>query len=356
MKKFFQLAGLNNPIPGLFGIEIEAEGQGMKKVTNQYWRTEDDGSLRGEFPTSRAEFVMKAPVMEEEVLPALQMLVKSLPNAEFDFSYRTSVHVHVNVQELTMPQILNMVYTYLLLEEPLMTYCGKARKGNRFCLRLRDAEGMLQVLGEMFKNEYGYQNAGDNMRYSAINMAALNKYGSIEFRGMRGNMDVEVLHTWTKILGKIRTFAMQQPSPKHVLAIIEAKGAVGFMRHVLEELAEPLMYPKVAKDITSSYSISLDLPHSYRTPEEVKPLVLKPIIDGDIPKNPKHGQIIRHETRWYQWEQGHGWQGRRKDSALIQQVMMDAGLLPKPPNRPFRHPVGENPIPQWIVNNEPQQL
>jgi hypothetical protein len=327
MKKFYQLVGLNKAIDGLFGIEIEAEGEGMRKVANKYWNTEDDGSLRGEYPESRAEFVMKKPVTAEEVKPALESLVKALEGAKFDFSYRTSVHVHVNVQELTMAQILNMVYTYLLLEEPLMTYCGKARKGNRFCLRLRDAEGMLEVLREMFRDENGYRNAGDNVRYSAINLAALNKYGSIEFRGMRGNIDVETIHTWTKILGSIREFATQHESPKSILALVEKLGAITFMKTVLGENFDILNYPRAAKDIASSFSLSLDLPYSYKAPLKEGER-LKPLIEQGVPRRPPKGQIILHENRWYEYD-GEDWTKLPGTHPKVLQAKMDVGLMPK---------------------------
>ena len=310
MKKLFQQLGLDAAIPGMFGIEIEAEGQGMKKVANKYWQTEDDGSLRGEYPTGRAEFVLKTPVVAEEVLPALDNLVKALQGAEFDFSYRTSVHVHVNVQDLTTSQLLNFVYTYLLLEEPMMTYCGKARKGNRFCLRLRDAEGMLGVLDHMFTSgDGGFRVANDDVRYSAINLAALNKYGSVEFRGMRGNMDVNVIHTWTKALHKLRTFGAAQESPKTILALIEKLGALKFMEHVLGDLFETFAYPRVAKDIASSFSLSLDLPYAYQIPEAAPELPI--LYKKGVPARGVRGQIIYHGGIWYNytntWEEEHNW-------------------------------------------------
>jgi hypothetical protein len=320
MKPFYKLLGLNKPTPGIFGIEIEAEGHGLREVKNKWWRTEDDGSLRGNYPEEKAEFVLKEPITLIDVKPALQSLVKALEGAEFNFSYRTSVHVHVNVQELTHVQILNLIYTYLLLEEPLMTYCGKSRKGNRFCLRLADAEGVLEVLQGMFRDGEGsHHAAGDNVRYSAINLAALNKYGSLEFRAMRGNLDVEVLTTWVEALNKLRVFALQVENPKEILKLVEKFGAEGFMRNIMGGLYDVLAYPRMLRDIARSFSISLDLPYSYKAPVEIpEGVVGKRIKVGNgvpIPNNPPAGTMIEYAGNWYIY-QNNDWKKQEKPKPI----------------------------------------
>lgn len=278
MKKLFQLLGKNKPIAGLLGIEIEAEGKDMREVITKYWRSENDGSLRGHYPETKAEFVLHKPIELNEVVPALEELTKALKGATFDFSFRTSVHVHVNVQDLTHAQIMNMVYTYLLIEEPLMTYCGKSRKANRFCLRAADAEGLLTTINKMIREGEGsHYLADDNIRYSAINLAALNKYGSIEFRGMRGNMDIEVISTWATALTNLKAFAAAQESPVEIQKLMEKVGTKAFLSAVVgPELAKVFTYPRIQKDMARSYSISLDLPYNYT---RFKPV---PIVPGQI--------------------------------------------------------------------------
>lgn len=273
MKKVFQTLGLAKAIEGLFGIEIEAEGKGMQLVDNKFWRTEDDGSLRGDYPESRAEFVLKHPITGDKVKPALVSLEKALEGAVFDFSFRTSVHVHVNVQELTHTQLLNFIYTYLLLEEPLMTYCGKERKGNRFCLRLADAEGMLGTLKKLFYDgsESIRDFRGDDIRYSAINIAALQKYGSLEFRAMRGNLEVDTICTWVEALGKIREYAITVKDPQEVLKEFQNMEPKEFLKSVLGGVSKFFIYPRMVKDMQRSLSLSIDLPYSYRDVKEDDP-------------------------------------------------------------------------------------
>lgn len=272
MKKVFELLGLARPIEGDFGIEIEAEGEGMRAVDNRYWQTENDGSLRGRFPESCAEFVLKKPIPAAKVTEAIQNLQQELEGAKFEFSFRTSVHVHVNVQDLPYEQLLNMMYVYFLLEEPLTTYCGRERKGNRFCLRLNDAEGMLDTASVLFRG-YGHDIQhidGDRIRYSAMNLAALSKYGSLEFRAMHGNLDLEVIQTWCSALHSIREYAKSKKNPMEIYEEFRKNPPSVFLKAVLGDCAEAFLYPRVIRDLQRSFSISLDLPFQYQAAEDAR--------------------------------------------------------------------------------------
>lgn len=270
MKKVHQLLGLDRPLDGLFGIEIEAEGKRMQNVDNEFWMTENDRSLRGHFPENAAEFVLKKPIGKNAVGAAMDSLIESLPDAEFNFSFRTSVHVHVNVQDLTEEQVMNMIYAYTLLEEPLVNYCGRERKGNRFCLRIVDAENTVEILRTMFTKglKWGMMLDQNGIRYSGLNIAALKKYGSIEFRSMRGNMDKEVILNWTRALGLLKEYAITKKNPKEVLEHYNNSEPAAFMKDILKDVFDVFKYPRMVKEIQRSYSLTLDLPYAYTDKEE----------------------------------------------------------------------------------------
>lgn len=263
MKKIHELLG-KKPLNGDVGIEIEAEGEHMKAVDTKYWLTCDDGSLRGRYPDQRAEFVLVNPIPISVVKAAVTELTKLQEAAKINFSFRTSVHVHVNVMELTEKQVLNMVYTYMLLEEPLMNFCGKERKGNRFCLRLQDAEGLLDTVLEFSKKGWKYLPPENQIRYAAVNLGALHKYGSVEFRGMRGTMDVATITTWANALVCLRTFAVNQENPQAIFDLFLDNTPEEFLRLVLGKFADPFVYKKMDKDILRSFSLSIDVPSMYK--------------------------------------------------------------------------------------------
>lgn len=261
MKKLMELLALNKQ-DGTFGIEIEVEGKRLPQINDQYWTTEQDASLR-----NGLEYVLTKPVKLQYVKKLLAYLKKKMDvnEAALDFSFRTSVHVHVNVQDLTYNQILNMIYTYLLIEAPLMDFCGDSRKGNRFCLRLEDAEGMVDCLTEMFESgEQGLRLIPhDRMRYAAINIEALGKYGSIEFRALQGNMDGERITKWCHILNKIKSFAIKYENPSEIFNFYTKEEGEVFFNTVFEEEAKDLFTNETVRSIQRNFSLTLDLPFAF---------------------------------------------------------------------------------------------
>ena len=121
MRKVYEILELPKPTKGDVGVEIEVEGAGIQTHVSEVWRYEDDGSLRGAFPGGRCEFIFQKPILVGEVQAAIEELaaVQKKGKAKLNFSFRTSVHVHVNVQELTYNQVCNMIYIYLLAERML---------------------------------------------------------------------------------------------------------------------------------------------------------------------------------------------------------------------------------------------
>jgi len=266
MKKVSELFK-TKAVKGDVGVEIEVEGKGLSIVDTAVWRTESDGSLRGEFPTTCAEYIFQTPIVVSAVKAAIISLKESLgPKAVFEFSHRTSVHVHVNVQKLEYQQLLAMMYTYLLLEEPLTSFAGKKRKGNNFCLRAIDAEGLIDTLNQMFgMGENGsLMIRNDAVRYSAMNIEALKKYGSLEFRVMEGNMDEERIQTWCSALVMLREYGEALGTPEAVYDRFNALGVDAFLDDVLGHLSHLFKYAKVERDVLTSFSITLDLPFAFK--------------------------------------------------------------------------------------------
>lgn len=297
MKKLYEIFG-QQPVKGDVGIEIEVEGKRLTDDVDPRWNAIVDGSLRGE----NREYVLHKPIPANTAKDALQCLKDSLDAAKskLDFSFRTSVHIHINVQQLTYPQYLNFIYTYFLLEEPLMTFCGKERKGNRFCLRLQDAEGMLETYNNMFtgRERALFEVPANQVRYSAMNIEATPKFGSLEFRGMRGNLDVDLISTWIDCLIRIREFAKSVDNPTQVYDLYAENEAQGFMEKVIGDLTPRFYYPRMVKDVQRSFSLSLELPFTYgreqkRKTENVPELEIDEDLRDIYEGNPRYALLVQ---------------------------------------------------------------
>jgi len=275
-------------LEGDVGVEIEVEGRQLPTRNTLHWQTTRDGSLRGGY-----EYVLKVPVKADDFPKAMEELLGEFERtgAKPDFSFRTSVHVHVNCLGLTYLQLLNFIYIGYLLEGILIDYSGEIRKGNRFCLRLRDADGLMYTLNDMFKAKdlrvIFPLLRQDALKYAAMNLASIRGLGTLEFRSMRGTIDPAVLLPWVQALVNIRTYATKFANPKEVQKAFMADGEK-FAQEALGEKEFELMYqPELFPLLQESFSLTYELPHLVR--EEKK----DPKARRKNPKPLNFGDLVR---------------------------------------------------------------
>lgn len=224
-------------VDGDIGIEIEVEGEDLpnnRNLFNTIWFQHEDGSLRGE---ESAEYVLQRPVMVSEVRDVIEVLNKkfaSKKSVNYN-SYRAGTHIHVNVQHLTVKQLVNYLTLSLIFENVLVEWCGPTRVGNHFCLRTCDAEYGLNYIKGAIKDGYIEGFHDDSIRYSAINVSSIPKHGSLEFRSLDSTISVDRIVTWVEVLVKIREEAKSYNNPLEIIKGISHDGYENFMRKVFGE-------------------------------------------------------------------------------------------------------------------------
>lgn len=189
------------------GVEIEVEGNKFFK-DNDYaplrgskWKYVHDGSLRG---NDNAEYVFKKPLSLDDANKAVDSLWEMFEKfgSVLDESNRTSVHVHLNVQDWHANRFCAFVSMYMIVEDILTHWCGDHRVGNMFCLRTSDAAGIITKIKNVVKTDFG-SGVPNGFHYSGLNIHSLYKFGTIEVRTMRGITNPETLKTWLGILERI---------------------------------------------------------------------------------------------------------------------------------------------------------
>lgn len=222
---------------GDIGLEIEAEGKSLFNSPISFWNCHIDQSLRHVDQHPPIEYVLKQPLSRKGVSDALTYLLKKLKAAgsEIRMSYRCSVHVHVNCQRLTMKQIYQYILLYMIFEDMLVNFSGKDRVGNFFCLRAKDAEYWVKVLQDSIKTMQFTELFNDNWRYTSCNTASLGKFGSLEFRSMRGTIDQKLIETWIDLLCHIRDVAIDFDSPKAIAEFFVTAGPTKFFNAVFDD-------------------------------------------------------------------------------------------------------------------------
>lgn len=200
---------------GDLGIEIEVEGSNLPEQL-EYWNVEYDGSLVGE---SR-EYVLKKPLKVKEIPLALDELRRKYVKCEstVNDSVRCGIHIHVNVQKLTMVQLYNFFTLYSMFEGVLLGYCGKGRDGNLFCLPLNKSPLLINIIRHCAEaKEFGYFH-DDEYRYCAMNVKSLGSYGSLEFRSLLGGSGaLERTEAWASLLLHLRDVACMYEDPTQLI-------------------------------------------------------------------------------------------------------------------------------------------
>lgn len=206
--------------PGDVGIEIEMEARPGPEFPSYNlptgWVPTHDNSLRG----ISVEYVLSQPIPIDRVSKAISSLNTTIKEActRVQPSIRTGVHVHINCQELTMQQLLMYAAVYYSLENVLVDWCGPNRVGNLFCLRAKDAEGVLPHIGSCFAGKSSYASFGsDSIRYASMNFCAVRKFGSLEFRAMATDPQLKGIEEWAKILIHLREKSKELGSIEELL-------------------------------------------------------------------------------------------------------------------------------------------
>lgn len=230
---------------GEIGIEIEVEGRSLPQSLGSYWTVHQDGSLRGE----SAEYVLTKPTKRDNVLPYLKYLQKKLSDSTVNESIRTSVHVHFNMSQKTLLQVYTVLVVYFILEELITEIAGQERVGNLFCLRLKDAEYFIDALEKCARQDdyIGLTDEG-RLRYTAVNVCALNKFNSLEFRAMRGTIDPGIIYNWVSLLAELIDNSVKYyRTPLEVIQDFSAIGPDRFLGKVFKDHILEFNYSDLSK-------------------------------------------------------------------------------------------------------------
>lgn len=176
----------------LVGLEIEAEQIRTFIPLEYYWSGKDDNSLR----YYGREFV-SIPLRMRQVENALKYLNTQLDNfvPRFEFSPRCSVHVHLNVRDMTWDQIKTLILLYAIFERHFFHIAGTKRETSVFCVPIYKT----QALKALWKLDTGGMKWH---KYAAINPGTIlgnddvSRYGTLEFRHLYGTNHVETIIKW----------------------------------------------------------------------------------------------------------------------------------------------------------------
>lgn len=227
---------------GEIGLEFEIEGENLPssgklarvvgKTTGSQWTSKSDGSLRGE----SLEYVLSRPCNIDEVETMVEGLYKAFVDngTELKLSNRCSTHVHVNMAGARVNDITSAIALWTAFEEPLTLWAGEERVNNHFCLGAKDCNAGTVSAWRSFLRS-GRRDFNDNLKYSALNILTLYRFGSLEYRVMNGTEDAQRAIDWTKFVHSLTRYASDRfANPATMAYSMSEKGG----REIFMEICE----------------------------------------------------------------------------------------------------------------------
>jgi hypothetical protein len=264
----------------LLGLEIELEEVRLPNPHIDFneelsrWVVKNDGSLRGEHAL---EFIFNGPMAGTDVILALEEFNAFLVNNEIKplCSERTSVHVHVDVRDATLSQLISLILYYAIFEKALFRFANKQfdRYDNIFCIPLKEVISPFAFVRSLIKmeeiykiyenanrkvgvNDIPYQLYDDysrfinnNKRYCGINLVAIGQFGSLEFRMHEGTYDKSRLLNWINVLLSLKKYAFASTvAVEDIPKIFSIKGFKAILKEIFGIYADMLWYPDCEED------------------------------------------------------------------------------------------------------------
>jgi hypothetical protein len=207
--------GAEWPLAGQYiGVEIEIENYSNGQVRrllaeSPFWENKEDHSLR-----SGTELVLAEPLMGTHLTQAINDFFRFVTS--YTTGPRTSVHIHMNMRQDTdtMESLHNLCALYYIYEDAFFRLSDPQRKWCSYCHPFEDSppEPLVAVLrSESIETVSRLLNdtSSNASRYYGLNLYALMRYGTIEFRHMPGLSDMGRLIRWIHLLMELKKAATE---------------------------------------------------------------------------------------------------------------------------------------------------
>lgn len=204
----------------LMGVEVETERCVHSYDTYNILfkglgvETKEDGSLRRIGNLRAWEFITK-PTRLANLMPIMKAFYAAGAFTEENYSDRCSIHVHANCTDMTWEQVSNVALIYTVVEEILFAFVnerpgqrdGWSRDTNIYCVPWNQCRNHLNLVNNFIQAPA--VPLARWQKYTALNLAPLSTYGTVEFRHMHGTADMVKVGKWLNIIGAIMKCAKE---------------------------------------------------------------------------------------------------------------------------------------------------
>lgn len=196
----------------MLGVEVETENVKVIRSDDHVpagWAVKPDGSLR-----NGSEYVsfVASPEETRYLISSLYLFFANQLRKLPDFSWRTSIHVHLNVRPFTIPELANLQLIYSIFEPLLFQFAGGNRDKSNFCVPLTQSSQYLKIRyllnPQIHPSDKLVFIAQHWEKYSALNFSRMQDLGTVEFRHMSGTWDTVKLGNWLNLIVAVHDAAL----------------------------------------------------------------------------------------------------------------------------------------------------
>ena len=188
------------------GIEVELEGVSPATGLN-WWSCVNDGSLN-----NGIEYVSE-PVWGTSISDALDEMSAVLAEDPPYLSFRTSIHIHVNVLDLNPRELEHFIKLSVFYEPALFRLHNDwDRYENIFCVPAKKSTLVQRGYGSLLHDIRHECVRGDYVasKYAALNPNSVATFGTLEFRHMGGSADMSRVSEWINLLLQLKVSAQEK--------------------------------------------------------------------------------------------------------------------------------------------------
>lgn len=234
------------PLPSqLVGLELEVDrDSGTAKDTvfptafRPEWTKKSDGSLNNGY-----EYVLTGPLAGDSLVNAVHKLYSG--ETKVFRTYTGSTHIHLNMLDGTTLENLQALALLTYAVEGLLYYIGdNSRQWCGFANRMTGApHAVLENLLGSEVERRGLRNALNSAgRYYGLNLAALERYGTVEFRYFPTATSAEEMLSWVKLVQMLKKAACD----------------LGNITNVLDTLSDKAKYAEFVQTYLSDYADAVE--------------------------------------------------------------------------------------------------
>ena len=240
---------VNLPLPDtLTGVEVEVDRDGTRTTVmpvtySPEWQEKHDGSLQ-----NGREYVLAGPLSGQPLVAAVYKLYSN--GTRVNRTYTGSTHIHLNVMDGFSAEALQALSLITYAFENVLYYVGdNSRQWCGYANRMTSAPH--DVLEALLSDKFQFsrvRNAVSQSRYYGLNLQALSKYGTVEFRYFPTAESPEELLKWITLVQNIKRAAADLGNVHGVIAKLSTKeGYNDFVATYMSEVQEEV-------DAVSEYS------------------------------------------------------------------------------------------------------